>query len=191
MSNSGRAAIAILVAGAILVLAGWLDGNVIRDIRRQASATFDPNGLALALSLGSLAVAGAVLLLGVLAWRSHSALVGAAYAIVGAFFAVLPVILWRVASHINGTPPLLPQPIAQAVSQIYDWSEGPLNAVGTIGAGMLLVGLLVIGRSFQGHSVGLISEPPTGNDGQPIRPAVSTLTPGATIPSPTPAKNGH
>lgn len=170
MSKSGRAAIAILVAGAVLFLAGWLDGSVMRDIQRHASATFDLNGLSLALSLGSLGVAGCVLLLGALAWRSHSALVGAAYALGGAFIAFLPVILWRFATQVNDTPPLLPKPIAQAVSQIYSWSAGPLNAFGTIGAGMLLVGLLVVGRSFQSRSVGRVGEPLTSIDGQPIRP---------------------
>ena len=83
MSKAGRAAITILVAAAVLWLAGWLDGRVMRDIQRQGAATFDLTGLALALSLGSLAVVSAALLLGVLVWRSHSTLVGAAYALWG------------------------------------------------------------------------------------------------------------
>lgn len=114
MSMSGRGAIALLVAGVVLFLAGWFDGSLMLGIQQHASARFDVNELALAMSLGSLVVAGSVLLLAVIAWRSQSALVGAAYAIVGAFFAFLPVIVWRFAAQVNDAPPVLPQPIAQA-----------------------------------------------------------------------------
>jgi hypothetical protein len=168
MSKARRGAIPILVAGPVLYLAGWLDGSVIRDVQRQTGATFDPSGLALALSLGSLAVAGSVLLLGVLAWRSHLALVGVVYALVGAFFAFLLVINWRFAAQINDTPPVLPEPIALAVNQIYFWSAGPLNAVETIGAGMMIVGLLVLGRTFRDRSVDQEAEPLSGVGVLPI-----------------------
>ena len=151
MSRPSRVVIAILAAGAALYVGGWFDGTVMRDIQHQEDASFDPNGLALALSLGSLAVAGAVLLLGSLAWRSRSTLVGATYSSVGAVVAFLPVIVWRLAAQINNTPPVLPKPIADEVSQIYFWSNGPLNAMGTIGAGILVAGILVIGRSFRGR----------------------------------------
>jgi hypothetical protein len=170
MSKAGRAAIAILVAAAVLWIAGWLDGTVMRDIAQQAAQHFDNTGLSLAYSLGSLAVAGGVLLLGVLAWRSLSALVGAAYVIVGAFFAFMLVINWWGAAQINGAPPLLPGPIADAVSQIYFWSNGPLNAVATVGAGMFVVGLLMVGRSLQARMVGRRVEPVTGIEGQAVRP---------------------
>ncbi len=170
MSKAGRAAVAILVAAGVLWLAVWFDGTVMRDIRQQEAATFDPTGLSLAYSLGAVAVAGGVLLLAVLAWRSHSALVVAAYVFVGAFFAFLPVLAWRFATQINGAPPVFPGPIADAVGQIYFWSAGPLNAVATVGAGMLLVGLLVIGRALRARMVGRRAEPLSGIEGQPIRP---------------------
>jgi hypothetical protein len=130
----------------------------MRDAERDAAATFDSSELSLAQSLGSLAIAGSVLLLGVAAWRWHSALVGAAYTVVGAFFVSLPVII------------RLPEPIPDAVRQIYFWSAGPLNAVGTIGAAMLLIGVVVIGRSIQGRSAGRVSEPRAGIDTRSIHP---------------------
>ena len=170
MSKVGRAAVAILVVAGVLFVAGWFDGTVMRDIGQQEAATFDPTGLSLAYSLGAVAVAGGVLLLSVLAWRFHSALVVAAYVFVGAFFAFLPVLAWRFAAQINGAPPVLSGPIADAVSQIYFWSNGPLNAVTTVGAGMLLVGLLVIGRALRARMVGRGAEPLTGIEGQPISP---------------------
>ena len=170
MSKAGRAAITILVAAAVLWLAGWLDGTVMRDIGQQAAQHFDNTGLSLAYALGSVAVASGVLLLGVLAWRSLSALVGAAYVIVGAFFTFLLAILYLLSLQINDVPPVLPGPIADAVSQIYFWSNGPLNAVATVGAGMFVVGLLVVGRALRARMVGRRAEPLTGIEGQPVSP---------------------
>jgi hypothetical protein len=170
MFKAGRATIAILAAGAILFLAGWFDGSVIRDIQQQGAAAFNLTGFALALSLGSIVVVGAMLLLGVLAWRSRSVLVGAAYVLAGAFFAFLPVIMWGFTAQINDTPPVLPGPIVDVLGQIYSRTAGPLNAVGTIGAGMFVVGLLVVGRSLRARSAGGVAEPVTGLEGQPNRP---------------------
>jgi hypothetical protein len=171
MSKAGRAAVAVLAAAAVLWLAGWADGTVMRDIQQQEAATFDPTGLSLAYALGAVAVASGVLVLAVLAWRSRSALVGVAYLVVGGFFGFMPVINWWGAAQINGAPPVLPGPIADAVSQIYFWSNGPLNAVATVGAGMLLVGLLVVGRSIRARMVRRrATEPRTGIEGQPVSP---------------------
>ena len=159
MSRSGRAVIAIVAAGAAVYLAGWFDGSVMTQIQRQSGIDFDPNGLILAMSLGSIAVMGSILLLGVLAWRSQSALVGAVYIVAGAFLAFLPVIVWRFAATINDALPVLPQPISQAVSQFYSWSNGPLNAEEYVGAGVLITGMLVIGRAFRDRPVGPVAEP--------------------------------
>jgi len=161
--------IAILTAGAALYAGGWLDGQVMPEIQRQAGLSFDPNGLALAISLGSLAVAGVIFLLGVLAWQSHSLAVGLAYSAVGAIAAFMPVIIWRFAAQINGNPPLLPKPIADELSQIYFWSNGPLNATEMIGAGMLIAGILVLVRSFRHQSAAPRTEPLTEPDALPAQ----------------------
>ena len=170
MSKGGRAAVAVLVAAAVLWLAGWADGTVMRDIGRREAQTFDPTGLSLAYAFGAVAVASAVLLLAVLAWRSRSALVGAAYVLVGGFFAFMPVIVWKFAAEINGAAPLLPGPVADAVGQIYQWSYGPLNAIATVGAGMFVVGLRVVGRALRTWMVGRRVQPVTGVEGQPVSP---------------------
>ena len=78
-------------------------------------------------------------------------------------------IAWRFAAQINDAPPVLPGPIADAVSQIYFWSAGPLNAIATIGGGMFVVGLLVVGRSIRAWMAGRRAEP-LSIEGQPIRP---------------------
>ena len=170
MSKPDRVVVAILAAGAALYLGGWVDGTVMRNIQNEAGHSYDPNGLMLATSLGSFAVAGSVLLLGALAWRSRSALVGAIYATVGALAAFLPVIVCRFAAQTNDSPPLLPQPIANEIDQIFFSSNGPLNAVQMIGAGMCVAGILVIRRSYRGRSAGPAATPPNEADESPAQP---------------------
>ncbi len=169
MSKAGRAAVAILVAAAVLWLAGWLDGTVMLHAENPVTGPLEMSGLMAMVAVGSLAVSGSVLLLGVLAWRSQSALVGAAYAIVGAFFAALQWILVTLVVEINGAP-ILPRPIADGVQQIYVWAEGPLRAVETIGAGMAVIGVVVIGRSIERRWAGRAPEPLAGSDAQPTIP---------------------
>jgi hypothetical protein len=174
MSKLGRVVIPILAAGAALYIAGWFDGTVMHQIQTEAGRAYDPNPLMLAISIGSLAVAGSVLLLGALAWLARSTLVGAIYTTVGALVAFLPVIVWRFAAQINDSPPFLPQPIANEIDQIYSWSSGPLNAMGMIGAGMFVAGILVIARSYRGRSADPVGEaqadPLNEPDELPARP---------------------
>jgi hypothetical protein len=98
------------------------------------------------------------------------ALVGAVYLVVGGYFAFMPLITSWGAAQINGAPPLLPGPIASAMGQIYFSSFGPLNAIATVGAGMFVVGLLVIGRALRARMMGRQVQPLTSIEGQPIRP---------------------
>ncbi len=69
---------------------------------------------------------------------------------------------------------VLPVSIAEAVrGQIYGWSAGPLNALGTIGTvglAWIVVGVLVIGRSLRGGSAGRAPRPAAGIEEQTIRP---------------------
>jgi len=72
--------------------------------------------------------------------------------------------------RVRAGPVILPRPIADGVQQIYVWAEGPLRAVETIGAGMAVIGVVVIGRSIRARMAGRQAEPLTGIEGQPIRP---------------------
>jgi hypothetical protein len=57
------------------------------------------------------------------------------------------------------------------VGQIYFSSFGPLNAVATVGAGMFVVAMLMVGRALAARMMGRrATEPRTGIEGQPIRP---------------------
>ena len=153
-----RAGIALVAAAGILVLAGWLDGQVFVGIRRQEATSFDPGQLAWTLPFGYLAVAAGVLAVTGLAQWSRSLLAGIAYALVGAFFAFLFTIVWQFSAEINGAPPVLPRPIAQLVGTLDAWgAQGPLNAWSVIGAGMLLAGLATIARVVRGRTADLRS----------------------------------
>jgi len=140
-----RDGIALVGAAAILFLAGWLDGQVFRDIQRGVSRFFDYGLVSWTLPLGYLMVAASVIAVVGLAVWSKSLLVGVVYAAVGAFFAFLFTLTWLFATEINGVPPVLPQPLVVVISRIWLWgAEGPLNAVSIIGAAMLLAGLASI-----------------------------------------------
>lgn len=152
MSKTGRAALAFGAAAVTLPALAWLDGTVMRDAQRYASANFDFGPAAVVSALVSMAVAGTVLLLAQLAWRSRSSLVGLAYVLVGAFLTFFTWVLFTLAAGRNGAPPALPEPIATAVSWLYVASVGPLNAVIIVGGGMLLIGITVLARSLRDRS---------------------------------------
>ena len=153
MPRSARAVTALLAAGGVLWVTAWFDHIWLTDMQRQAGASFDPTGLMWALGVGSLAVAGAVLLVAILAWRSPSVAVSTVYAVVGAFFTFLPTLLWQFSASVNGAPPVLPQPVADVVTEVYQASTGPLNAVETVGAGMLIVGVAGFARAMRGRQL--------------------------------------
>lgn len=140
-----RNGIALVGAAAILLLGGWLDGQVFPEIQRREASTFDISLISWALPLGYLMVAASVIAVASLAAWARSLLVGVTYAVVGAFFAFLLTITWRLAAEINGVPAVLPRPLAAIVGDISFWgARGPLNALSTTGAGMLLAGLVSI-----------------------------------------------
>lgn len=153
MSSMARKLAALAGVALVLAIATWFDATLMREARVQAAATFDSRGLAAMFAAGSLLVAGSVLLVGVLAWRVPSIVVGLAYAILGGLFTTLPWLVWSLAAGINDRPPVLPAPLAAAVSAIYTGTQGPLNAVGTIGAAMMIAGVVALLRSQRGRIV--------------------------------------
>lgn len=162
MSKTSRTLAALAAAAIVLVVAGWFDSTFARHAEAQANTAGDVYGFATIEALGSLLVAGSVLLLGVLAWRSASAVVGVAYVVVGGFLVALPWLFWNFA--LRASPPVLPEALALALRNLfyftvggsdnmYFLNGGPLNAVGTISAAMLIGGLAALGRWSQGRAV--------------------------------------
>lgn len=149
MSKAGRTGFALIVALVMLAALAWFDVTVLREAEQRSRATFDTRDSALVGSLGSFAIAASVLGLAWLALRSRSVAVGVIYLVVGGFFALLPVILSSFATYRNDVPPLLPDPLARGVGDIYVAAVGPLNAVVIVGAGMVIAGAAVITRSFR------------------------------------------
>ena len=146
MSRTGRTLAALAGAAILLVVAAWFDTIFLRDALRQGAATFDISGSSAVLVLGSLLVAGSALGVWILAWRARSVVVGLAYAIVGGFLAALPWLVWSLAVQVNDKPPVLPEPLLTVVSETYARTSGSLNAVGTIGAAMLIAGVVALVR---------------------------------------------
>jgi hypothetical protein len=148
-----RTLVALAAAAIALVIAAWYDSTLLRDAVRQAQANFNVGSVAPLLVLGSLLVAGAVLLVGTLAWRSASAVVGVAYIVVGGFFAALPWLVLSLASSTNDAPAVLPDSVASALTSAWYSTAGELNAVGTIGAGMLIAGIAALVPWWRGRTV--------------------------------------
>lgn len=146
---SSRVNVAALVgAAAALLVAAWFDTSVVVEAQRQSASTFEPGGLAVVSSIGAVATGGACLLVGWLGVRS-SPVVGLLYVLVGGFFALGLWLLWTFAASNNGAPPVLPDLVAQAMSDTYLRTQGPLNAVAIIGGTMVVAGVVSISRSIQ------------------------------------------
>jgi hypothetical protein len=157
VSRTGKALVALAAAAIVLVVMAWFDSTILRDAVRQAAATFNTASAPLFV-LGSLLVAGAVLLLGALAWRAASPVVSLAYVVVGGFFVALPWLVWNLASTTNDAPPVLPESFASALGSIWVSTAGQLNAVGTIGAGMLIAGIAALVPWWRGRAVAASAE---------------------------------
>lgn len=170
MSSTNKKLVALAAAAIVLVIAAWFDTTVMFETRRQAAATFDIAGTTYMTALGSLLVAGSVLLLGVLAWRAASLVVGLAYVVVGGFFVALPWLVWNLAVQTNDGPPILPEPLAVALGRIYFSTGGDLNTVGTIGAGMLIAGIAALVRWWQARAVAAGSVEVTDPTADPTLP---------------------
>ena len=153
MAKVGWSALALIAAASVLAGMAWFDTTVVAVAQRLARATFDSGQAMPPWTLGLFAIAGAILLLALLAWRSRSAVVGVIYVVVGGFFASQLWMLMSLATSRNDVPPLLPDPIAIALNGIVMATMGPLNAVGVIGAGMAIIGVAVMARRSRQQSV--------------------------------------
>ena len=149
-SGSVPTLVALAAAAIALVIVVWFDNTVMRDVQEQAR-TSGLSPLATMTVLEALLVAGSVLLLGVLAWRSASLVVGIAYVVVGGFFVAQLWIWWNLAAGGND---VLPEAVALALRDLFYWSTGgTLNDVATIGAGMLIAGIAALARWWRGRAV--------------------------------------
>ena len=147
MSKTGRTFVALAGAALILVITVWFDNTVMRGAVQSAKATFGQSGLGAMIAVWSMVIAGSVLLVGVLAWRAASVVAGIAYAVAGGFLVTLPWIVSTFATHVNDVPPVLPEPLLSVVSEISFLTRGSsMNAVGTIGAAMLIAGVVALVR---------------------------------------------
>ena len=146
MTKVGTTTLALVAPIVVLVALALFDTTVVHDAVRQASSTFDSTQYTLVVSLGTIVIAGAVLLLASVAWRSGSIAVGIVYAAVGAYFALQ---LW-IYMYLAGQ--VLPEPLETAVINVSFATLGPLNAVGIVGGGMVIAGVAVLTRSFRDRS---------------------------------------
>jgi hypothetical protein len=147
MSTTGKTYGALVGAPLLVAITAWFDTRFMSDAMRRAAGSFDMSGVSALTAVGSVLVAGGVLIVGVLAWRAASSIVSLMYALVGGFFVMLPWLVWTLAAQRNDVPPVLPDPLARWLGDIYRWTlGGPLNATGTIGGAMLIAGIVTLVR---------------------------------------------
>jgi len=145
MADSVRRFVAgVVAAGVILMFAAWFDTTVVAGAERQASASFDVTQSGLAYGIGSIVLAGLVLAVAGIGWRCRSLALGMVYSLVGGLFAFLVYLAFAFGGSINGSPPVLPDAIATALSNLLSSTYGPLNAVTIVGGGMVIVGVAQI-----------------------------------------------
>jgi hypothetical protein len=150
VSESVPTLVALAAAAIVLVIVAWFDNTIMVDVQQQAR-TSGLSSLAMMTLLEGLLVAGSVLLLGALAWRSASVVAGLAYVVVGGFFVAQLWIWWNLAAGGND---VLPEAVALALRNLFYWSTGgSLNDVATIGAGMLIAGLAALARWWRGRAI--------------------------------------
>lgn len=144
-SRASRTIVAIGGTALVLLVARWLDGDVLASIVRDAERSFHPTRAAIALSMGYLMIAAGALLISALARRAPYAVVGLVLAGAGAFLTFLfPLVFYLTAS--GNAPARLTGPVADLLDNSYSTlAQGPLNAVAILGAVMLLVGLITVG----------------------------------------------
>ena len=148
MSRWLRFLFGAVVVAVVLVVAGWFDGTVMKAAQEQVGRTFDIGPVLPIRALGYLIIAGGSLAIAVAGWRLRSLGLAITYVAAGAFFTFLDTITWKLAAQINDAPPVLPDPLAHAIGQIYSWQNGLLNADLIIGAATLIVGVVILAATW-------------------------------------------
>lgn len=128
----------------MLVAAAWLDAWLV-TAQRRAAASFDVWDLYPILTLGTIAVGGACLLVGRLGARA-APLVGVLYALVCGFLAGLEWWIFAFGASADGRPAPIPGPIARLMTDLLLRTTGPLHAVAIIAGAMLVTGLVSLVR---------------------------------------------
>lgn len=133
MVHPRRTLVALIAAAVMLGVAGWYDG-VMAAVQRDRTPSFELTQTAVAVPfLGFLMVVAGVLLLALLARWADSRLFDGVYALGGAFFVVLAILAWSGVVSITSSMT----------------EDGPLNAVDTLAAALLLIGLADFGLAFR------------------------------------------
>jgi len=140
----------VLVPVMFLVAAAWWGGRLI-ELQRQAGQTFEPDGLAWAMSLAYLLAAGGAAGIFVACRVGHSRLIALAYVLAGALVVFDQPLTFTYGATINGTPPIAPAPVVTLLNEIYTRLEfGPVGVAQVMGGAMLVAGLVELGRHLPG-----------------------------------------
>jgi len=145
VSSRGGIVAAILIALLFLAAICWFDAQVLVRARQEGGAANDLSTYSILWAVGSLCLAAAIFVLGALAWWVHSLIVGGVYIVIGAIFVISPVILL-------GNPTAQPSWVNQKLGSLFVATNGPLGAGVTLGAAMVIAGIISIWRGIASRS---------------------------------------
>lgn len=139
MSPQARGLVVVAIAGVVFFALTWLDAAVMARGRGQAMATFNMGSYMWLAALGALAIAAAAILFAGLAWWSRSLVASAVFIVGGAAeMLVQPVAFTFTGEWILG--------LNYALSWWITSTSGPLNAATTLGAALVVAGLIGLYR---------------------------------------------
>ena len=138
-----RGAIAELLLGLAVVAAViWFDAVILVNARLQGQSNLQLSNYSFLWIVGSVAVAAAVLLLGLLAYWGRSISVGIVYLIVGAILLATPLVIIS-----NGTP--LSSLLNDLLGDVFLATNGPMGAAVVLGAALVIAGIVSISLGIQ------------------------------------------
>jgi hypothetical protein len=141
----GRSARAVLGAVAIVLAIGWFDHVVLEEARRLGAATFRMTESYLPLEAsGYLFVAGGILAIAGLGRWARGLIIGIVYGAMGLLLVFLGPLSWGLGAGRNEEPAILPGWMGRPLLELAALTDGPIGAVGLLGAGLLLTGLIVL-----------------------------------------------
>jgi hypothetical protein len=134
----------------VVGLAQWFDATQLQRLLDEDRVTFQAAPFLYAITAAHILTPATIIAIALAGWWSRSAVIGAAYAVVGGLIAFSPALTAGFATGTNNTPPLAPEPIASLLSEIYfDTARGLTLAVPTIAGAMFLIGLALIAQRLR------------------------------------------
>jgi hypothetical protein len=127
-----------VAAAVVFGVVVWYDAGFLAPAQHEAQASFSVSSVVWLMALGTLLVAGAVILFAGLAWWAESLLASIAFLLAG----LLETLLYPLVFGNYG----LPDAVQYNAVGWLQWTSGPLSTASILGAALAVAGLVGIYR---------------------------------------------